>query len=189
MEKLEVLNHVLDVMNEDAVSTTSSTLPTAQRAMRVIERETRSLQKRAWWFNTDYNITLSASVSGEVIIPDNATIVDFNRNDNYVQRGNRVYDPVNHTFVINSSVVLTRFVQAFDLSLLPEQAAEYVKHLSAQRMYEDDDGDPNKIVSLNTRTRQAWVDFNREHLKQSKVNSQLNPNVLLLKSGTQQAKP
>ena len=41
MEKLEVLNHVLDVMNEDAVSTVSSTLPTAQRAMRVIERETR----------------------------------------------------------------------------------------------------------------------------------------------------
>jgi hypothetical protein len=77
-------------------------------------------------------------------------------------------------------------VQAFDVSELPEQAAEYVKHLSAQTMYEDDDGDQTKIVTLNKRTMKAWVDFNREHLKQSRVTSQLNPNVLLLKLGTQQ---
>lgn len=187
MDKLEVLNHVLDVMNEDAVSTVSSTLPTAQRAMRVIDRSTKKLQKRAWWFNADYNITLNASVSGEVIIPDNATIVDFNRNDKYVQRGNRVYDPVNHTFIIGSNIVLVRLVQAFDLADLPEQAAEYIKHLSAQTMYEDDDGDGSKIVTLTRRTMDAWADFNREHLKQSRVNSKNNPNVLLLRVGNTQA--
>lgn len=188
--KLEILNHVLSVVGETPVSSVDSQHPTVLSATVEIDRVTKELQKRGWWFNTEFALSLGANDEGEVIVPSTALFLwPLDPRSHLVQRGTRLYDPVNHTFTINADVQVD-LISLLPIEELPEAAAMYIQHKTALDFYVNDDGDDgqgSKTVRLDQRVTEAWAELQKAQLKATKVNAKYRTSVALLRSRMSQA--
>lgn len=183
--KLDILNHVLSVISEDPVDDYDSTLPSAQTITGSIKRLDKSTQSTAWWFNQDFNLPLVPTTEGFLIIPDNTLRVTFPITSSVVQRGRKVYDPVNHTYVFTAQLTVDLVTQ-LDLDDTPEQYSTYIMHKAAYDFYVNDDGDEQKANRLYNEAMKAWAFLVRENLRQLNVNVAKRPQVLTLLSGMRQ---
>lgn len=184
--KLEVINHVLNTVGEDPVSSPTSNHPSAAAARVTIDRLSKELQIRGWWFNKEYALTLLPNGDGHIILPSNtlkAIITDPQAT--FVWRGSKLYDPVNHTFNIGESVTIDIVVQ-LELEDMPESAATFLKHKAAYDFYVNDDGDREKSNELEKRVGDAWAVFHAEHLRMLKLGIGTNPSVSEMRIGTMQ---
>lgn len=184
--KLEVINHVLNTVGEDPVSSPTSNHPSAAAARVTIDRLSKELQIRGWWYNKEYDLTLLPDGDGNIILPSNtlrAIITD--PTSRLIWRGSKLYDPVNHTFNIGTSVVIDVVVQ-LDMEDMPESAATYLKHKAAHEFYVNDDGDRDKATELEKRVMFAWAEFYAEHLRMLKLGIGTNPSVAEMRRGTMQ---
>ncbi len=168
---LDIINACLQAIGEDPVTDSTSSHPSAITARAHIARESRRIQARGWWFNHETKIKLLPNENGEIVIPSNTLKVDpSNPNIPYVQRGSRLYDPVQHTFNINAPVVCN-LVLELDIEDLPETAFAYILAYSVRKFYVGDNGDPQKARDLKMDENEAWVYMKQEDLAASDVNS------------------
>lgn len=184
--RLDVLNHMLSVVGEAPVSSASSNHPTALSAVVTLDRVNLELQSRGWWFNTDINLTLSPNELGQIILPTDTLYVDsIDTRSKLVQRGNKLYDTLNHTFAIDQDVIVDTVVK-LPIADLPESAAAYVKHKAAYDFYVNDDGDETKAARLEKEVDKAWAKLQQDELKASDVNARNRPITALLRLRMQQ---
>lgn len=172
---LDVLNHMLNVIGEDPVTTEDSDHPSALSAMVELNRVTKELQTRGWWFNTEYGLNLSPNENGQIIIPSTTLYIDpTDSSSKLVRRGGKLYDPINHTFNIGKSVPVD-VVLLLPVEDLPEVAAMYLMHACAYDFYVNDDGDETKSNRLETRMNKAWANLQSEELKVTNLNANNRP--------------
>lgn len=172
---LDVLNHMLNVIGESPVSTETSDHPSVLAAMVELERVRKETQSRGYWFNTEYNLKLLPNDLGQILIPSDTLFIDpVDPYAHLVRRGGKLYDPINHTFVINRPIYVNA-VLLLDMADLPETAAIYVMHQAAYDFYVNDDGDEAKSTRLERRVGQAWAKLQSEELKVTKVNAKNRP--------------
>lgn len=184
--QLEILNHMMSVVGEAPVSSPTSNHPTALSCTVTLQRVDKELQSRGWWFNTEYNLTLSPNGSGHVIVPAGTLYVDsVDLNSRLVHRGNKLYDPLNHTYVIDKAVVVDAVIQ-LTISDLPEAAAAFIKHKAAYDFYVNDDGDETKASRLEMEVTRAWGKLQQEELKSADVNAMKRPITAALRLRMQQ---
>lgn len=185
---LDVLNHVLSVVGETPVSNPDSQHPTAQTATNTINRVNKRMQLRGWWFNRDINLILAPNLSGEIIIPATTLKVDpVDTRSRLVKRGTRLYDPINHTFVINDSVAVN-IVTQLDVDDLPDAAVQYLSDKSAYDFYVNDDGDELKAKLLLIEVQASWAALTAQQLQMSNVNAKNRPSTAWLLNGIQRAR-
>lgn len=185
--KLEMLNHMLNVIGEAPVSSVTSQHPTAISALVVLNGTSKEVQARGWWFNTEYGLTLLPNnVTGQIIIPSGTLYIDpTDVWSHLVRRGGKLYDPVNHTYNIGESVIVNAVLQ-IDEADLPETCALYIKHRAAYEFYVNDDGDETKSNRLMELRDKAWAELQQENLKAADVNSNNRPITALLRSRIRQ---
>lgn len=184
--QLEVLNHVIGVVGETAVSSVSSNHPTAQSALKTIQRVSKQFQLRGWWFNREYNLELSPDSNQEVIVPLTTLKVDpVDTSSPYVWRGRKLYDPSAHTYKINA-VVKVNITLQLATEDMPEAAAMYLMHKAAYDFYVADDGDEAKAKMLLMEVNTAWAALNAQQLQMSNVNAKLRPVTAYLRAGIRQ---
>jgi hypothetical protein len=172
--QLDIINAMLAVNGEAEVTSVASTNPAAIHAKRSLARVDKALQARGWWFNTE-TFTLSPNASGEVVLPSNVLSVDPKSVISpYVQRGTRLYDKVNNTFVIGKTV-RSRLILQLDIDELPVTAADYIQAVAVRRYYRDDDGDATKVADLRRDEEVAYAFLQREHLAALDVNIKTSP--------------
>ena len=131
--KLEAINSMLSAIGEAPVNSLSSGLVDAALAQTVLNEVSRSVQSQGWNFNTELDYSVASDVNGYVVLPSEiiradlaASVIESSGIDqDYVQRGNRMYDKVNHTFTINKSLELD-VVVLLDFEDLPEAARVYI---------------------------------------------------------------
>lgn len=185
--QLEVLNHVIGVVGETPVSSPTSNHPTAQSALKTIQRVSKQFQLRGWWFNKEYSLPLSPNNNGEIILPSTTLKVDpIDTASALVWRGTKLYDPVNHTYNIGEQVTVDLILK-LDIEELPEAAAMYLQHKSAYDFYVADDGDPDKSKALLFEVTQAWAALSAQQLQMSNVNALARPITAYLRSGIRQS--
>lgn len=178
---LEVLNHMLNVIGESPVSTHTSDHPSVLSAMVELNRVLKETQTRGWWFNTEYNLTLSPNDLGQLIIPSDTLFIDpVDPYSHLVRRGGKLYDPVNHTFIIDEAISVNA-VLLLPVEDLPESAAMYVMHKSAYDFYVNDDGDETKSNRLEKQVDRAWATLQKEELSVSNLNAKNRPAVAQLR--------
>ena len=183
---LEVLNHMLNVTGESPVSTATSDHPSVVSARVELDRVTKELQVRGWWFNTEYNLKLSPNDAGQIIIPTDTLYIDpVNTQSRLVRRGGKLYDPVNHTFIIDDDVYVNA-VLLLPVEDLPEAAAMYVKHKAACDFYVNDDGDETKATRLDREVLRSWAVLQNEELKALNLNANNRPAAAHLRYRMQQ---
>jgi hypothetical protein len=180
---LDVLNHVLSVVGETPVSNPDSQHPTAQTATNTINRVNKRMQLRGWWFNRDLNLILSPNLAGEIILPSTTIKVDpVDSRSRLVWRGNRLYDPINHTFVIGTTVPVN-IVTLLNIDDLPDAAVQYLSDKSAYDFYVNDDGDELKAKLLLMEVQSSWAALTSQQMQMSNVNAKNRPTAARVLQG------
>ena len=185
MQKLEAVNKMLVAIGLTSVSSIDGNQhPAVVDAVVVLDGVDNKIQARGWYFNTDYNLTLAHNEgTGEVIVP--ATTLAVNPTDTFsslVQRGTKLYDRKNATFVIGESVEVT-LIQLLDFTYLPENAAEYISDRATRDFIRDKTGDQQKIKTIEADIVSSFARLNSENIKHNNVKIADNPTVVNVMSG------
>ena len=143
--KLDAVNTMLSSIGEAPVSSISSGLIEAEIAESILNTIDREVQSMGWHFNTELNKSFAQTPAGEILLPADILRADATLKanaPNLVQRGLKMYDRVNHTFIVGTNAALDVVVQlVFDD--LPEVAKRYIV-LRATRIFQD------RVVGSNT---------------------------------------
>lgn len=178
--KLEIVKHVMRVLGETPVNSLASGHPTAEGIEEELDELDREIQGYGWWYNVE-RLTLVRDISGEVIIPSTALVVDpVDTLSTLVQRGGKLYDTKNQTFSLDDDIEIHLITQV-DILDLPVSMYNYIKHFLAYDTFLNDDGDENKLNRLEKRYFTAWIQLKQDDLKNSDVNTRNSPTVAALK--------
>ena len=136
--KLEAVNVMLSAIGEAPVNSLSSGLIEAEIAESILNTIDREVQSMGWHFNTDLNRSFAQDTLGQIILPTDILRADATLKadaPNLVQRGLKMYDRANHTFVVGAPANLDVVVQLL-FDDVPEPAKRYMV-LRATRVFQD----------------------------------------------------
>ena len=148
--KIEAVNSMLSTIGEAPVNSLSSGLVDAETAETILNEVSRSIQAMGWNFNTELNYPMVADSVGNINLPQNVLRADstskYRSTENeYIQRGSRIYDKRQHTFNIGKDLSLN-VVVLLDFTDLPEVARRYITVKSA-RIFQE------RVVGSDTLSR------------------------------------
>ncbi|ASV44568.1 tail protein [Agrobacterium phage Atu_ph02] len=182
--KLSLVNHLLQVVGERRVTTLETGHPSVIQAIQALESMNRDFQGKGWWFNTNRDVRLVPNNLGEVLLPSEALAFSITRHQldymqpankqQYVKRGKRLYDAWNNTYTINRTLMADLVIE-IEIEDLPQIAATYLKHWSAETYYVDDDGDIQKSDRLAQRTMLAFHALKAEQMRVMSINALDSP--------------
>jgi hypothetical protein len=139
MTKLEAVNAMLESVWETPVSTLEvSGVGSVAMAKRVLDKTSIIVQTRGWNCNTDHELVLSPDSSGFINLGANCLHVDADGVDRLrrvVQRGTRLYDQENRTYVFTKTLSC-KIVSYLDWDELPQALRSYIS-LMAARVFKD----------------------------------------------------
>lgn len=159
--QLSAVNSMLSTIGEAPVNSLSSGLIDAETAETVLNEVSRDVQSLGWNFNSESNYTVAADTDGNVVLPDNIVRADTTKTrrsskNEYVQRGNKMYDKVNHTYNIGQGLTLD-VVVLLPFELLPEVARRYVT-VKASRLFQE------RVVGSDTLSTVNRADEDKAYL-------------------------
>lgn len=136
--KLEAVNIMLSTIGESPVNSLSSGLVDAEMAETILNSVSRAVQSEGWNFNREQNLLVAPTLEGEIVVPNNTLRADATNipdSLDLVQRGKKMYDKQNHTFIINKDVKLDLVVE-LEFEDLPEVARRYIA-IKSSRIFQD----------------------------------------------------
>tara|TARA_R100000700_G_C3151815_1_gene130256 strand:- start:403 stop:1011 length:609 start_codon:yes stop_codon:yes gene_type:complete len=138
--ELECINIMLAAIGEAPVNSLTGTVPVDVRiAQSTLTEVNKQVQSEGWSFNTEIDVTLTRNASNNVALGTDVLRVDAQTFDHPsidpIQRGSRLYDRKNNTFVFDEDLKCTVvYFRPFDE--LPEQARSYMT-IKAARLFVD----------------------------------------------------
>lgn len=137
--ELEAVNAMLSAVGEARVNTITGNLPAGLQAAVDLLRETsRQVQLFGWHFNSEEDYTLARNGQGYIVLPGSILDIDLTFETgkyDIVQRGNRLYDKKNHSYVFHENLHCD-IIWFLPWNQLPESARNYIK-IRAARIYQD----------------------------------------------------
>lgn len=135
--ELEAINTMLDAIGESPVSSLEvSGLVDVAKAKATLNEISREVQDRGWTFNSESQYPLTPSSSGFINLPPNFLKVDSSATEslNVVQRGVKLYDKANHTYIFANSLKAD-VVLLLPWDELPQVARHYIM-IKASRVFQ-----------------------------------------------------
>ena len=161
--ELEAVNIMLSTIGEAPVNNLESGLVDAETAETILKNVSRDVQSHGWNFNSEPDYTVAADTSGNVILPTEIVRADLAQSETkfrsskneYIQRGNKMYDKVNHTYNIGEALKLD-VVVLLTFDLLPEIARRYIA-IKAARIFQERVVGSAELSQMNRNDeQQAW---------------------------------
>lgn len=145
--ELDAINTMLTTIGESPVNSVNASTADTRIAQLILGEVDRATQIKGWNWNTEKEVALTRNGSNEIVLASNVVRVDVNRKEypdvEVVQRGNKLYDKKNKTFVFSKNLK-GEVVYLLPFTDLPEQARYYIVVRSArlfqQRMIGDATG-------------------------------------------------
>ena len=139
--KLQAVNKALQMMGESPLNSLQGLLGLGNLAEETLDSVSRKVQAEGWSFNTDYEITLTRdSTTNEISVGTNVSriVVDpYEYSDvDVVQRGSRLYDKRNNTYVFTIDLKADMTV-ILDWDDLPEHARVYIMTKAGKELQEN----------------------------------------------------
>ena len=166
--KLEAVNSMLSTIGEAPVNSLTSGLVDAETAETILNEVSRSVQAHGWNFNSEPDYTVAADTSGNVILPTEIIRADLANSETkyrsttneYVQRGNKMYDKIKHSFNIDKALKLD-VVVLLDFEVCPEVARRYVT-VKAARIFQERVVGSDTLSAMNRNDEQEALFSLRE---------------------------
>lgn len=182
--KLDVINSCLGAIGENPIDDAESTHPSAITARAVFDRVTKAIQGQGWWCNQELSFNLPMQPDGTVPVPQNVLrCATVSESLNYITRGTNgqmaLYDTVNHTFIINQSVLCNIIVQ-LNIEDCPQTLGDFIMKQCTYEMYRNEDGDADKTKDLKIEAERAKGEAKKQHVRDSHLNAQNSPTNLLM---------
>jgi hypothetical protein len=162
--KLEAVNAMLDAIGEDPVNQLGSGLSDAELALRKLNEISRDIQAVGWEFNTEFSTTLTPDINGYITLATNVLkfdSVDADATRRIVQRGSRLYDLDNKTFIFSSSIKAD-VVYEYDFEELPYTLRAYVLARAGRIFQESAMGSVALDEFTKRREDEAWARWQEE---------------------------
>lgn len=181
MTALEAVNTVLRAVGEAPVSTLSGTLPVdVAVAQACIDATRRRVLMLGWQLNSEDDVPLSLNQDGEAVIPPNTMKIELSARDtlgtvDIVQRGSRLYDRKNHTYVFTTAPRVN-IVYLLSWDELTEQARCYIA-LKAARINQQGTIGSTELSNFTAADEmEAFVAFQDADVSSAKYNVFNNPD-------------
>ena len=163
--ELQAINEVLSVAGDAAVQSVDSDYEQAVIARRILEETSREEQSVGWWFNELVDIEISSDTDGSVSLPSNTIDAEIHDDTGLlVQRGLRIFNRKENTYVIGESVV-ANIIEFLEWDFLPQVFRQYVVQVAKERYNTEYFGskDVERVVAISkqsasVRLQQADID-------------------------------
>lgn len=174
---LDALNACLRVLGESPVDDLDSGLMVAESALNVLREIEREVQSHGWDFNIEEGITLTPNQDGEILLPEGTIRADASdpRID-VIQRGKRLYDRRNHTYVFTQALKVDLLVQ-LPFDELPEVARQYIYLKAARRLQWQTLGSETLNGHSEQDENEALIRLQRHELETSDFNILNSPEL------------
>jgi hypothetical protein len=156
--KLEAVNVCLTNIGEAPVASLSGLQVDAQVASSIIDEVSREVQSNGWHWNTEVH-TISPNISNQILLPANTLRVDTVENDrslDVVQRGMKLYDRKDNTYIFSGSLRL-HLTMVLDFDEIPEAARRYITMRSSRVFQERTLGSESLSKFNRGDEQQAWA--------------------------------
>lgn len=182
MNELEAVQMLLRAIGSSPVNSLDSAHPDVANARASLNRIRKSVQKRGWWFNEDYNVVYQQNEIGEVPIPKEITRF-VGEEARFVKRGRKVYDSENQTFRLNRNVTALKTTRILEWDDMPATMQEYAAYLACADFISDEIEDPTKEDKYLQKAGIAKIEVDAEDLQSAKVNVFNNSRVGRARNG------
>lgn len=168
-------------MAEAPVNSLTGDIPLeAAQARDTLAETSRALQKRGWFFNTEY-VRLSPDNNGEIRLPKNALAVKAwgaSRGLRVTHRNGKLYNiaPFQNTFVFTGPVEL-QIILGLPFDDLPASAQNFVAYSAARTMQVREISDQVLMQEDNTDETRAWAELQAEQLAAEPLSLKVNSTV------------
>lgn len=186
----ELVNYILQTLGQESTPTLETNHPAVIDARNWLESTNKEFQGKGWWFNRDWGLKLLPNSAGRVEIPDDTLSFTVtacalgmsHAGRRYVKKGKFIYDSLQHTDVLKTTVWVD-IIRLWDYTDLPPSAGTFLKHYAAEKAFLNDDGDINVHSKLSQYTMQAFADLKRDEMRSAKPNAIATPWGLSLVAG------
>jgi hypothetical protein len=193
---LDAINACLAGIGLAPVSDEDDTDLDASTAKRTIERISKEIQQRGWFFNKEYNWNLVPdSNTGQVVAPSNALSIvtdAYSRNVPLALRDGKLYDLVNHTYDLTDlanyevgdvMTIQTAFIFYLEFNNLPPIAQTAILYTARRQFAQDLEVDERRWKFQKEEEQHAMSLLEREDMRNRKHNYLTdNPSAVLFQS-------
>lgn len=135
-DELAAVNRILSAQGLPPVATLEgATSKNTQIALNVLRQVNADVQSEGWAFNTEYDYTLALSAAGFIEVPDNVTRWYCDSEPWLIQRGNRLYNRADQTYVFDTAKTGTAQLR-LPWDELPIEAKTYIAARAARMVYD-----------------------------------------------------
>jgi hypothetical protein len=135
MTKLDAVNKMLESVWETPVSSLEvAGVGSVAMAKRILDEQSTNVQNEGWTFNTEDRVLLTPDINGEISLPSNTLEVDTVDEDadtDVVQRGTRLYNRGDHTFIFTKALYV-RLKLLLDFEDMPQVVRSYVAIMASR---------------------------------------------------------
>ena len=139
--ELDAINLMLSCIGEAPVASIDTTISEVEMAKQKLDQVLLEVLARGRTFNREVEYVLYPDTNGNIFLPANTLWVDVKRyeDNDYVQRGPRLYDRRNHTYNIGKSVKCDLHI-AMGFEEMPLAARIYIATRAARLFQADVQG-------------------------------------------------
>jgi hypothetical protein len=178
--KLIAVNQMLAIIGERPVNSLGTTQRLdVLRAVSVLNEVNVMVQSRGWWFNSEVEVDLSPNADGEYDIPANVVKIDP-WNDTvweFVQRGTRLYNREDRTFIGNTADLKVNWVVLLDFEDCPQTFKHYVAARAAVIYQARTIGSPTLNQFAEQQAQEAWALLQQEECDAEDINLTYSPGI------------
>ena len=171
--ELEAINEMLNAIGEGQVSTLDTANADVAQCLRLLRDHSRKVQSKGWWFNLETDYTISPDGNGNLVLPVNALKVDTSGDDRYekpyIQRGLKLYDPINHTLVFTEPVNVD-LVVGLGWDDLPQTVRSYITACAGLEFVDTDLANEVRHAFTKDRRDAAYLDVLTEEAEAADYN-------------------
>ena len=142
--ELEAVNTILSAVGEPPINSLDGQKNVdAAIARNILNEVSREVQTHGWHFNTHIRVKLSPSIDSHIVLDDSGVRVDINQSTDssfqefidITQRGNKLFDRTNNTYVFKKDIEAT-VIYLLTWEDLPEPARRFIT-VRAARIFQD----------------------------------------------------
>lgn len=167
--ELEVVNSVLSVAGDSPVQSLTDEYQPVFIIRQIIRNISRDMQTKKYWFNTEYDVTLTPNTeTDKIILPFN--LLEFEPTDiRYVARGLTVFDRDSRTSTITSSITADLTIM-LEFNELPQVARKYIQSAARVQYNNEYYGEESLKKDLALEMQDAKNELDRTHMDNEDIN-------------------
>lgn len=176
---LDMVNECLGTMGEVPLNSLNDPHAFKGPALRAIDKASSTIQGKAWWFNTEELELVPNPDTGHVYLPGDCVAVAFGfpgvtfrggaHQRRYVQRGRRLYDLQEGTYVIIETL-RAQIARKLSVEDVPQVINDLIRTTAVLTFQSNYDGDNNRRAELVQEQKLAEIAAKAENIRQGRLN-------------------